>query len=103
MPAGDLEIDAPALRNVGKDVTGAATTLRDAVKAAGTDLKPGQGTASTAGAAAAEAETAWLTMLRRITGEVDTFGTGLTTAANDYEDADETNAQDLRSTTGAGR
>ena len=96
MPPEELEVDVEAVRGVGKAVTHAGGTLREAVTAAGSGLAPPPAPNSAAGAAAAKADDLWLAALQRLVGRIGEFGTGLTTAAQDYRATDQENADDIR-------
>ncbi|WP_433796345.1 type VII secretion target [Actinoplanes sp. CA-252034] len=104
MQPDNLEVDAEVLRGVGRTVTDVAATLREAVKGAGPGLAPAARADSAAGAAAQEAQQVWLAALQGLSGRIEEYGTGLTTAAQDYRSTDEANADGLRrSGAGTGR
>ncbi|GAA0479679.1 hypothetical protein Aca07nite_87430 [Actinoplanes capillaceus] len=104
MQPGNLEVDVEVLRGVGKSVADVATTLRETVKGAGTGLAPAAQPGSAAGIAAQEAREVWLAALQGLSGRVEEYGRGLTTAALDYRATDQANADGLRrSGAGTGR
>lgn len=96
MQPAQLGVDVDALGGVGTEVAAAATTLRDTVRTAGTGLAPPAGSGSAAAVAAQAAEQAWLADLRRLTAQVEAFGTHLTEAARDYRATDQAGADGLR-------
>lgn len=91
-----LRVDVAALRVMGADVTGAAATLRDTVKATGPGLAPAAQPRSAAGAAAQAAEKAWATDLDRLTAQVDRLGRKMTSGADSYRATDQAGADELR-------
>ena len=96
MQPGGLEVDVGQLRGIGARVAEAATTLRSAVKTAGSGLAPAPQPGSAAATAAQAAEKAWHADLQRLTGQVDDYGKSLIAAAQSYQATDEATAHRLR-------
>ncbi|SDS51050.1 type VII secretion target [Actinoplanes derwentensis] len=96
MQPGQLGVDVVALRVMGSDLAGAAVTLLEAMKAAGTGLAPAAQPGSSAGTAAQAAEAAWSASLDRLTGRVERLGRTMTDAADSYQVTDRAGADELR-------
>jgi uncharacterized protein YukE len=95
MQPGQLGVDAVALRVMGVDVTGAAATLRGAVRAAGSGLAPAAQPGCTASAAAQAAEKVWAADLERLAVRLDQLGRRMTEAAETYRATDQAGADEL--------
>ncbi|MEV0898573.1 type VII secretion target [Actinoplanes sp. NPDC049802] len=96
MHPGQLGVDVVALRVMGADVTGAAATLRGAVRATGSGLAPAVQPGCSAGAAAQAAEKAWVADLERLTARLDQLGRRMSEAADTYRATDQAGADELR-------
>ena len=95
MQPGQLGVDVVALRVMGSDVAGAAVTLREAMKAAGSGLAPAARSGSSAEAAAQVAEAAWSASLGRLTDRVQRLSRTMTDAAGRYQVTDQAGAEEL--------
>lgn len=89
MQPGQLGIDVVALRVMGADVTGAAATLREAMRAAGSGTAPATQPGTAAGLAARAADKAWSAALDRLTARVERLGRKMTDAADSYQVTDQ--------------
>jgi uncharacterized protein YukE len=96
MQPGLLGVDVAALRALGSDVAGAAATLRETVKSTGPGLAPAVQPGSAACTAAQAAQKAWSADLDRLTARLAELGRKMADAADGYQVADETGADDLR-------
>ncbi|WP_436532090.1 hypothetical protein [Actinoplanes sp. HUAS TT8] len=95
MQTASLTVDVDALRGIGVKAGAVATALRNATTAAESRLAVPIQFGSTAAKATQVAAKAWLDDLRRLAGDVATFGTGLTNAARDYQSEDQASAEQL--------
>ena len=91
-----VEIDVPALEAIGAEINSAAVTLEDANAAAGDNLVPG-GQAGWDGAVAArDAARTGGAYLTDLAAGIKGLGQDFTTAARQYDAADQASGADIR-------
>lgn len=95
-------VDIPGLAKVGRAVTDSAEALAKAYTAQADALRPGPAlTGWATGTALATGSDAWVTFMKALSAEVQSFGADLTRSASDYQSTDDGAAARLR-TSGAG-